>query len=188
MKPHFYCTTKSYEEPIIKPFTQIEGHNLTKIQQDNIHHFTDTITPTSAIPQKVFSGFKKACHTLYKFDAKGEKDFAAILENDKDVIKWLRPAPKQFKIYWDHNARTYEPDFVVETAEHIFLTEIKADNQMKDAEVLEKAKAALQYCAYASEHNLQNGGKAWKYLMIPHSEVLPNMSFGYLAGKREIAG
>ncbi len=185
MKPHFYCTTKSYEEPIVKPFTQIEGHNLTKIQQDNIHHFTDTITPTSAIPSKVFSGFKKACHSLYKFDAKGEKDFAAILENDKDVVKWLRPAPKQFKIYWDHNARTYEPDFVVETAEHIFLTEIKADNQMKDTEVLEKAKAAQQYCAYASEHNLQNGGKAWKYLLIPHSEVLPNMSFGYLAGKRE---
>ncbi len=185
MKPHFYCTTKSYEQPIVKPFTQIEGHNLTKIQQDNIHHFTDTITPTSAIPQKVFSGFRKACHTLYKFDAKGEKDFAAILENDKDVVKWLRPAPKQFKIYWDHNARTYEPDFVVETAEHIYLTEIKADNQMKDADVLEKAKAALQYCAYASEHNLQNDGKAWKYLLIPHSEVLPNMSFGYLAGKRE---
>jgi len=115
MKPHFYCNTKSYAEPIIKPFTQIEGHNLTKIQQDTIHHFTDTITPTSAIPSKVFSGFKKACHSLYKFDAKGEKDFAAILENDKAVVKWLRPAPKQFKIYWDHNARTYEPDFVVET-------------------------------------------------------------------------
>lgn len=185
MRPHFYCTTKSYEEPIVKPFTQIEGHNLTKIQHDNIHHFTDTITPTSAIPQKVFSGFKKACHSLYKFDAKGEKDFATILENDKDVVKWLRPAPKQFKIYWDHNARTYEPDFVVETGEHVYLTEIKADNQMKDADVMEKAKAALQYCAYASEHNLQNGGKAWKYLLIPHSEVLPNMSFGYLAGKRE---
>lgn len=184
MKPQFYCTTKSYEQPIVKPFTQIEGHNLTKIQQDNIHHFTDTITPTSAIPSKVFSGFKKACHSLYKFDAKGEKDFAAILENDKKVVKWLRPAPKQFKIYWDHNARTYEPDFVVETAEHIYLTEIKADNQMKDAEVLEKVKAALQYCAYASDHNLQNGGKAWKYLLIPHSEVLPNMSFGYLAEKR----
>lgn len=187
MRPNFYCTTKSYEEPILKPFTQIEGHNLTKIQQDNIHHFTDTITPTSAIPQKVFSGFKKACHTLYKFDAKGEKDFATILENDKDVIKWLRPGPKQFKIYWDHNARTYEPDFVVETPEHVYLTEIKADNQLKDADVLEKAKAALQYCAYASEHNLQNGGKAWKYLLIPHSEVLPNMSFGYLAGKRQVS-
>jgi type III restriction enzyme len=188
MRPHFYCTTKSYEEPIIKPFTQIEGHNLTKIQKDSIHHYTDTITPTSAIPQKVFTGFKKACHTLYKFDAKGEKDFATILENDKDVIKWLRPAPKQFKIYWEHNARTYEPDFVIETDKVIYLTEIKADNQLESTEVLEKAKAACQYCRHATEHNLKNGGKAWKYLLIPHSEVMPNMSLGYLAGKRVVAG
>ena len=53
--------------------------------------------------------------------------------------------------------------------------------------MLEKAKAALQYCAYASDHNLQNGGKTWKCLLIPHSEVLPNMSFGYLARKRQFA-
>ena len=138
MRPNFYCNTKSYEEPIVKPFTQIEGHNLTKIQADQIHHYTDTITPTNAIPQKVFSGFKKAYHTLYKFDAKGEKDFATILENDKDVTKWLRPAPKQFKIYWDHNARTYEPDFVVETDKAVYLVEIKADNQLTAQDVLEK--------------------------------------------------
>jgi len=188
MRPHFYCNTKSYEEPIVKPFTQIEGHNLIKIQADSIHHYTDTIAPTNSIPQKVFSGFKKACHTLYKFDAKGEKDFATILENDKDVIKWLRPASRQFQIYWDHNARTYEPDFVVETAKTVYLTEIKADNQMITPEVLEKAKAAVQYCKHATDHNLQNGGKEWKYLLIPHSEVLPNMSLGYLAGKREFVG
>jgi type III restriction enzyme len=188
MRPHFYCTTNSYEEPVVKPFTGIEGHNLVKIQADNIHYYTDTITPTKDIPLKVFSGFKKACHTLYKFDAKGEKDFAAILENDKDVIKWLRPAPKQFKIFWDHNAKTYEPDFVVETDKIIYLTEIKADNRMIDDEILEKAKAAVQYCKHATDHNLKNGGKTWKYLLIPHSEVLPNMSLGYLAGKRVFVG
>jgi len=184
MKPHFYCMTKSFEEPIVRPFTELEGHNLTKIQADSIHHYTDTITPTSAIPQKVFSGFKKACHSLYKFDTKGEKDFAALLEGDREVVKWLRPAPKQFKIYWDHDARAYEPDFVVETANTIYLAEIKADNQLEQGEVLEKARAALQYCKYASEHNGKNGGKIWKYLLIPHSEVLPNMSLGYLAAKR----
>lgn len=186
MTPHFYCKTKSFEEPIVKPFTKIEDHNLTKIQADNIHHYTDTITPTSAIPQKVFSGFKKACHTCYKFDTKGEKDFAAILEGDKDVIKWLRPAPKQFKIYWDRDARTYEPDFVVEVEDKIYLTEIKADNQMEQPDVQEKARAALQYCKHASDHNQKNGGKAWRYLLIPHSEVLPNMGFSYLAAKRTL--
>lgn len=164
------------------------GYHLTKVQADSIHHYTDTITPTSAIPQKVFSGFKRACHSLYKFDRKGEKDFATILESDKDILKWLRPAPKQFMIYWDHDNRRYEPDFVVETASAIYLVEIKAENQLDDTEVLEKAKAALQYCKHASDHNLKNDRKPWKYLLIPHSEVLPNMSLGYLAGKREFIG
>ena len=152
---------------------------------DSIHHYTDTITPTSAIPQKVFSGFKKACHSLCQFATKGEKDFAALLESDKDVVKWLRPAPKQFKIYWDRDARTYEPDFVVETADTIYLAEIKADNQLEQVDVREKARAALQYCKYASEHTRKNGGKPWKYLLIPHNEVLPNMSLAYFAAKRE---
>lgn len=188
MKPHFYCMTKSFEEPIVKPFTEIEGHNLTKIKADSIHHYTDTITPTSTIPQKVFSGFTKACLSLCQFDTKGEKDFAALLESDKDVVKWLRPAPKQFKIYWDRrDSRTYEPDFVVETDDTIYLTEIKADNQLEQAEVQEKARAALKYCQYASEHTQENGGKRWKYLLIPHSEVLPNMSLVYFAAKREFS-
>lgn len=188
MRPHFYCTTRSYEEPVVKPFTRIEPHNLTKIQADSIHHYTDTITPTSAIPQKVFSGFRKACHSLYKFDGKSEKDFAALLEHDRTVVKWLRPAPSQFRIYWDHQARIYEPDFVAETAEMIYLVEIKMDSQLQHPEVLEKAKAALQYCRHASEYNLKNGGKTWKYLLIPHNEVLLNSSFAWLAGSREFSG
>jgi len=188
MKSHFFCTTRSYEEPVVKPFTRIEPHNLTKIQADSIHHYTDTITPTSAIPQKVFSGFRKACHSLYKFDGKSEKDFATLLEQDSAVTKWLRPAPSQFRIYWDHQARVYEPDFVAETEESIYLVEIKMESQLQHPDVLEKAKAALQYCRHASEYNLKNGGKAWKYLLIPHDEVQLNSSFAYLAGSREFAG
>ena len=188
MKPHFYCTTRSYEEPVVKPFTRIEPHNLTKYQADSVHHYTETITPTHSIPQKVFSGFRKACHTLYKFHGKSEKDFATLLEHDSAVLKWLRPAPSQFRIYWNHQARMYEPDFVAETAEAIYLVEIKMDSQLQHPEVLEKAKAALQYCRHASEYNLNNAGKTWKYLLIPHNEVLLNSSFAYLAGSREFIG
>jgi type III restriction enzyme len=59
---------------------------------------------------------------------------------------------------------------------------------MTAEDVLEKAKAAVQYCKHATDHNMQNGGKEWKYLLIPHSDVLPNMSLGYLAGKRIFMG
>ena len=181
MQKHFYCITNAYEKPVIKPFTKIERHNLFKVKKEIIHAFTDTITPTNTIPTKVFTGFNKACHTLYKFDSKSEKDFASILENDKAVVKWLRPAAKQFNIYWDHNAKLYEPDFVIETIHTIYLAEIKADNEIHDSDVREKAKAALLYCQYATEHNLLNGGKPWEYLLIPHDKIQLNSSFGYLA-------
>jgi type III restriction enzyme len=123
----------------------------------------------------VFSGFKKACHNLYKFDSKTEKDFAYILEHDKAVLKWLRPAASQFHIYWKHNSKRYCPDFVTETADAIYLIETKKEGEMDAAEVQEKARAASVYCRHATEFTTQNGGKPWKYVLIPHDAVKVNM-------------
>jgi type III restriction enzyme len=186
MMQHFYCKAPSYERPIVRPFTRIEEHNYSKYSQDSIHDLRETITPTSAIPGKLFSGFKKACHNLYRFDSKTEKDFAIILEQDPDVIKWLRPAPKQFNIYWKQNSRTYHPDFVIETAEVIYMVETKKESDIDTSEVQEKAQAALEYCQNATEFNLEHGAKPWKYVLIPHNAVLVNMSFTTLMKSYEV--
>ncbi|MBI5038738.1 MAG: hypothetical protein HZC13_03070 [Nitrospirae bacterium] len=177
---HFYCEVPGFEKPVVKPFTRIEEHNLSKYTKDSIHHYTDTITPTSAIPGKVFCGFRKACHNLYKFDSKTEKDFAIILENEAEVLKWMRPAQRQFHIYWRHNSKQYHPDFVVETEDTIYMVETKKEGAMEDSDVQEKTQAALQYCKYATEFTIQNGGKQWRYILIPHNAVQTNMSFDYL--------
>ncbi|MDP2278095.1 MAG: type III restriction endonuclease subunit R, partial [Nitrospirota bacterium] len=183
---HFYCEAPGFEKPVVRPFTRIEEHNLSKYSRDNIHHFTDTITPTSAIPGKVFSGFRKAFHNLYKFDSKTEKDFAAILEQDKAVQKWLRPAQNQFHIYWKHNSKRYCPDFVVEAADCIYIVETKKEGDIESSDVQEKAEAALQYCRNATEFTAKTGGKPWKYVLIPHNAVQMNMSFEYLVRTYEI--
>ena len=182
---HFYIEAPSYEKPMVKPFTRIEEHNFSKYTKDSIHHFTETITPTNAIPNKVFSGFKKACHNLYKFDSKTEKDFAVILEQDRAVLKWLRPASNQFHIYWKHNSRQYNPDFVVETKDAIYLIETKKEMDIESADVQEKAQAALEYCKYATDFTIPNGGKPWKYVLIPHNAVMVNMSFDTLVKSNE---
>lgn len=180
---HFYCDAPEYDEPIVRPFTQIEDHNLSKFSGDAVHDYTETITPTKAIPTKIFTGFKKSCHDMYKFDSKTEKDFAAILEKDVQVLKWLRPAKKQFQIYWKHNSRQYVPDFVVETADAIFMVETKKEGDIETGEVQEKATAAAEYCKHASDFTTKNNGKPWKYVIIPHNAVLANMSFETLAKK-----
>ena len=180
MMEHFYCETPGFLKPVVRPFTRIEEHNFSKYSKDSIHHYTETITPTNAIPGKVFSGFKKACHNLYKFDSKTEKDFTCILEQDKAVMKWLRPAANQFHIYWKQNSRQYHPDFVAETTDAIYMIETKKEGDIDAVEVQEKAQAALTYCTNASEFTAQNGGKPWRYVLIPHDVVKLNMGFDTL--------
>ena len=177
LQQHFYLETSGFEEPLVYPFDRIKPHNFSKYTGDSVHHYTETIAPTNTIPSKVFGGFKKACHNLYKFDSKAEKDFAVILEKDADVLKWLRPAESQFELYWKHNSRRYHPDFVAETMNNIFMVEIKAERDIDDAEVQEKAEAGKRYCEAATKFNLANGGKQWNYVLIPHTAIAQNMSF-----------
>lgn len=181
MMEHFYCEAPVYEKPVVMPFTRIEEHNFAKQRADSVLLYTETVMPTSAIPSKVFSGFKKACHDCYKFDSKTEKDFAIILEADKIVQKWLRPAQNQFRIYWKNNTRQYHPDFVAETADAIYMVETKKEGDIQSSDVQEKSAAALTYCSNATAFTTSNGGKPWKYLLIPHNVVMTNMSFLTLA-------
>ncbi len=183
MMPHFYLEEPGYEEPKVFGFVEILAHNFEKLTTDSIHDFKETIQPTSAIPSKVFSGFEKACHSLYKFDSKTEKDFACLLEQDREVLKWLRPARNQFYIYYNRNTQRYEPDFVAETADVIYMVETKIARDIDSDEVQKKAQAALNYCEGASRFTAANGGKPWKYVLIPHDAVMLNMSLSGLAAK-----
>jgi len=180
LKKSFYLEQSGFEEPVIHAFTKIEPHNFSIYTKDKVHHYSETIQPTNTIPAKVFGGFKKACHNLYKFDSKAEKDFAATLEADTDVIRWLRPAQSQFRIYWKHNSARYVPDFVVETSKCIYMIEVKAEKDIDEKDVLEKAEAAIEFCKAASDYSAAYKGKPWTYVLIPHTAIRANMSFGGL--------
>jgi len=187
MMQHFYYKIPDFMEPTVHPFSRIEPHNLSKYTRDHIYDLRETITPASAIPSKIFSGFQKACHSLYKFESKTEKDFAIILEQDPQVLKWLRPVNNQFHIYYNHNSQRYKPDFVVETSNTILLIETKKEKEMNTPEVQEKAQAALLFCTQATVYATENSGKPWKYVLIPHDEVKLNMTFNSLADKFELS-
>ncbi|NUN10931.1 MAG: DEAD/DEAH box helicase family protein [Ignavibacteriaceae bacterium] len=178
MKAHFHVGKPDYIEPRVLPFVRIEDWNFTGLK-DGRRHFKDVVNPKSLIPKLVFSGFEKACHFEYKFQSGTEKDFAYILENDGSVIKWLRPAPNQFRIYWANNSKQYYPDFVVETSDCIYIVETKEAGEMNSEEVLDKKRAALEYCKHASNYTSKHGGKPWKYLLVPHDQVSITNSFEF---------
>ncbi len=76
---------------------------------------------------------------------------------------------------WNRDA-AYQPDFVAEAADAIYLLEAKARSQLQDPVVLAKKEAAIKWCELASRYNGQNGGKPWKYAIIPHDAVADNMT------------
>ena len=117
----------------------------------------------------------------YKFDSSTELDFAYLLENDKDVLKWIRPVPNQFKIYWSNGAHQYEPDFIVETASTIYMIETKAERDMSDSDVQAKKDAAETYCKIVSEST----SKPWKYVLIPDNDFERTHQLKYVLAKCE---
>lgn len=183
MKANFSLSTPDYVAPRVYPFTKIEQWNFSALIKAGYKDYRDVVTPTAMVPKYVFRGFNKACHFEYKFDSKTEQDLAFVLENDNKVIKWLRPAANQFRIYWDNNSKRYEPDFIVETEDTIYMVEPKSSTNMLDPDVLAKKEAAIKYCKYATEFTLKNNGKPWKYLIIPHNEISRTINFDLLISK-----
>ena len=161
----------------MRPFSKIESGFGSKTIADEIYDLRANLAP-SEVPSKVFNGFTKACHTLYKFDSDTERIFAIVLENDDAVLRWMRPSSKQFNIWYGAaSSKRYEPDFVVETEGAIYMVETKAERNVGDKDVREKAKAATAYCDAASNWNASHGGKPWHYELVAHTAVKINSSF-----------
>lgn len=184
MMEHFYTDEIKYRDTDMRPFSRIETGFGGKIKTDEIYDLRAKLSARD-VPMKIFQGFKKACHTLYKFDSDTERRFAIVLENDEQVQKWMRPSSKQFNIYYGPGGMSkYEPDFVVETEQGIFMIETKASNEINSQSVLEKAYAALVYCRAVSVWNAKHGGKPWDYCLLSHDDVRLNSSFAYLVSNR----
>lgn len=176
VKNNLTIETTVQSKPEAEPYALILLWNFSKEKEDEILNYKETISP-KLLPSKVFNGFEKSCHDKYKFDSIPEKKFAEILEKSIEVIKWLRPASKQFNIWYNNNSDRYVPDFVAETLDTIYLIEIKAENALEDKDVEKKTEAAIKYCKTASEINKLRNEKAWKYAIIPHDKTDANMTF-----------
>jgi type III restriction enzyme len=100
-------------------------------------------------------------------------------------LKWFKPARGQSQIYQklDADHQEYQPDFMAETADCIYMLEAKARNDLQDAEVQAKKDAAVQWCSHATIHTMSHGGKPWIYLLVPHDAISENMTLAGLANQ-----
>lgn len=179
MKRHFVMTSTGYVKPKVLPFVGMVDQNVKEIEGYGRTDYRNIISPAH-LRKFIFTGYLKSYYTEYKFDSKTEHDFSFVLENDNKVLRWLRPAREQFSIYWSNGSKRYEPDFIVETADAIYMVETKAAVNISNEEVQQKKQAAEEYCRHASEFTAENGGKPWKYILLAHDKVERTTSFEYL--------
>ncbi|MBO6222842.1 MAG: hypothetical protein J6N56_03575, partial [Bacteroidales bacterium] len=179
MKAHFVIESLGYTKPKVLPFTGIVDQHLI---EDSAYGRVDfrTDVPAKFVKKYIFTGYLKSYYLENKFDSSTELNLSFVLEVDPAVKKWLRPAPTQFSIYWGNGAHRYEPDFVVETDDCIYLVETKAKKDLTDDDVKAKKAAAMEYCKNATEFTTANGGKPWKYALLAHDIVDRTSSFQYL--------
>ena len=177
---HTSFESEGFAVPNVLPFVEILPQHMTETDGYGRRDFRDIIIPKSAVTKYIFTGFMKSYYVENKFDSTTEQDFAYVLENDKDVIKWLRPVTNQFNIYWGNGAHKYEPDFIVETNDIIYMIETKKAKGISETDVQSKKAAAEEYCKYASEYNRRNGAKEWRYVLVPHDIVERTRSFMFI--------
>ncbi|MBT9100510.1 DEAD/DEAH box helicase family protein [Methylovulum psychrotolerans] len=178
MAEHFWEQADTYEVEVRSGFTPLRPCAYTIAAGQAISHYRETLNDKSKIKQLLFGGFSKCLYPAQKFDSDTERRFAVILERDAE--KWFKPAKGQFKIYYKDGAEQpeYVPDFVAETAGYVVMAETKSQAELHDAKVQAKADAAVKWCENASAYLLKHGGKAWKYVLIPHDEVKENLQLG----------
>jgi type III restriction enzyme len=177
MLDHQWESAVEYDVEVSKGFTALRQSAYTAFSGP-VQHFRQTVADKSKIGQVIFGGFARCLYPVQKFDTDTERRFAVVLETDATVLKWFRPARGQFQIFYklggEHSE--YQPDFVAETTDWIYLCETKARSDMETSEVLAKKEAAITWCSYATEHAKTYGGKPWKYLLIPHDLIAENMT------------
>ena len=183
MQDHYWEEAIAYKVVVSKGFSELKESAYSYQVAEPPMDYNVSPEDKSNMSRYLFGGFKRCLYPVQKFDSEAERKLASILE--RDALKWFKPAKGQFQIIYRHGADhlEYIPDFVAETRDKAFMLEPKASNQMEDPAVLSKKEAAVKWCAHASDHAQNYGGKPWQYVLIPHNEIAMNVTLDALAAR-----
>lgn len=130
--------------------------------------FDKPFSDKSNIKKYLFTGYKKSYYPANAFDSDPERIFSVILEEDPDVIRWIKPPLNQLGLFWKAGQQ-YNPDFLVETSSGKFMVEVKAANEVTQEEVISKAREGIKWCKFASTADPDQ--KKWEYKLISDGNI-----------------
>lgn len=181
MQAHYWEDKVDYEVKISKGFTELKPSAYTVSEKDPLLDFHHSPEDKSNMARYLFGGFKRCLYREQKFQSDSERKMAVIL--DREALKWFRPAKGQFQIFyrWTGDHLEYQPDFVAESDNLVYMVETKARGDMESTEVQAKKESAVRWCDHASDYARTYDGKPWQYLLIPHDAVSDNMTLAWFA-------
>ncbi len=133
----------------------------------------------SNIKKYLFTDYKKSYYPANAFDSDTERLFSIILEEDSDVIRWIKPPLNQLGLFWKAGQQ-YNPDFLVETIDGKFMVEVKALNEITSDEVISKAREGIKWCRFASIADPDH--KKWEYKLISDNNIRLGNTCKYTLG------
>jgi type III restriction enzyme len=183
MRDHYRQTPAEYRAIKVRSFRTLKPLDMAYSPSRSLL-LTQTAPTLSATPGYTFRGGRKSPYQFHKFHSDPERRFAVMIDSDfeKDVLRWLKPARNQFRIEYQPG-KPYEPDFVVELIAGKLIVEVKAENQMRDATVLEKARAATEWVKHANEFAAEGDGKPWRYVLIPDTAITESATLAGLVAR-----
>jgi len=183
MQEHYWEKALGYEVKISKGFSELKPSAYTAPASDPVIDYRQPPPDKNNMARYLFGGFQRCLYPVQKFQADNERRLSIVLE--REALKWFKPAKGQFQMYYKSGGDDleYQPDFVAETKDRIYMLEPKRRDDMKDPAVLAKKEVAEGWCAQASDHAKTYKGKPWKYLLIPHDAIAENITLEYLASQ-----
>ena len=131
------------------------------------------------IKNYLFEGYRKSYYPVNSFDSDDERRFAVVLEDDEDVVRFIKPPLNQLGLFY-RAGKQYNPDFLVETKNCKYMVEVKAANQVNNEDVQEKARAGVKWCECASK--VDADGKEWKYRLVSVEDIIIGNTLKYILG------
>ncbi len=173
---HKHFKSEGYlESGIREPKPYLEQYNISRSFDEKPVTLESQFDRFSR--DRIYTGFSKACHSMYRFDSSDEARLAYLLDRDGSVEDWLRPAPNQFEgLYWrdefGNSQHRYEPDFIVEFENEIVMVEVKTSGEIGNLDIQEKKKTADKYCELVSKNVGKYGiAKPWRYVIVPTEKI-----------------
>lgn len=152
---------------------------VKSIKRDGKVPFNKPFADKQNINKYLFTGYRKAYYPENAFDSDPERLFSIILEEDDDVIRWIKPPLNQLGLFWQAGQQ-YNPDFLVETKENKYMVEVKAMNQIDNNDVVLKAKEGIKWCHFATYADPDH--KPWEYRLISDNNIKLGNTCKYILG------